>query len=288
MITRLCMRAWYNLCVHIAALQYDIVWEDKPANHTMVERMLDDMNLPAETYVVLPEMGDTGFSFNLNAIVDGRTLPWAQSLAKSHRVWMQAGYPVREDAAGAAPPGRNCATIVNPAGEIEGTYQKVHPFSYGKEGEHFTGGDRIILRRVGDAIVCPLICYDLRFPELFRIAAMHGAEVFTIGANWPRERQLHWQTLLRARAIENQAYVVGVNRVGDDPKFSYAGGSMIISPTGQIIAEAGDVETVLTAELDMHALRAWRATFPALKDIHAELLGMIEVDTTGPLLGSSP
>lgn len=264
--------------MHIAALQYDIVWEDKPANHAVVERVLNNANLPRNTYIVLPELSDTGFSFDLEKIVDDRTLPWAQSLAKKHRAWLQAGYAAMEDDVPGAPPGRNCAMVVNAAGDVEGTYQKTHPFSYGKEGEHFTGGSRLLLRRVDDAIVCPLICYDLRFPELFRIAALHGAEVFTIGANWPKERQTHWQTLLRARAIENQAYVVGVNRVGNDPHLSYIGGSMIISPMGDIIADAGDGEKTITAELDMDALRAWRMKFPALKDVHNELLGSMDVD----------
>lgn len=273
--------------MHIAALQYDIIWEDKAANHALVERMLDKANLPGDSYVVLPEMGDTGFSFNLEKIVDDRTLPWARALAKRKRAWIQAGYAVREDEVPNVPAGRNCATIVSPTGEIEGTYQKVHPFSYGKEGDYFTGGDRLTLRRVGDVTVCPLICYDLRFPELFRIATMHGAQVFTIGANWPRERQLHWQTLLRARAIENQAFVVGVNRVGNDPHLSYAGGSMIISPTGEIIADAGDGEKIISATLDLDALRAWRSKFPALKDIHRELLGSMEVDGAGTIAAKS-
>lgn len=270
------MRAWYNIAMHIAALQYDIAWEDKPANHAIVERMLKNAKLPAESFVVLPEMGDTGFSFNLDAIVDDRTLPWAIHTAKQNRLWLQAGYAVRDE--NDNPPGRNCTSIINSQGEIEGTYQKVHPFSFGKEAEHFSGGDKLVLRRVGDAIVCPLICYDLRFPELFRIAAMHGAEVFTIGANWPSARQLHWETLLRARAIENQAYVIGVNRIGSDPKLSYAGGSMIISPMGEILAHGGEDKKMLQAEIDLPALREWRTKFPALQDIHKNLLGSFKID----------
>lgn len=125
--------------------------------------------------------------------------------------------------------------------------------------------------------MCPLICYDLRFPELWRLGAVEEADVFTIGASWPAARQQHWRALLIARAIENQAYVVAVNRIGDDPHIKYAGGSLIISPTGEVLAEApaGNVPIVLQAELDPAALRAWREKFPALADIHRELLGSI-------------
>lgn len=269
--------ACYHQAMRVAAIQHDIAWEDKAANHATVERLLDDAAVEPGTFVLLPEMGDTGFSFNLDVIVDDRTLPWAKKTAQQRRIWLQAGYAVRhEDGSG-----RNCATIVNPEGAAIGTYQKVHPFSFGREAEHFTGGGQIVLRRCGEAVVCPLICYDLRFPELFRLAALHGAEVFTIGANWPSARQAHWQALLRARAIENQAYVVGLNRVGDDPQLSYLGGSMIIGPTGEVLAEGDDRPAALTAELDLEALRAWRKQFPALQDVHRELLGTIAVDA-GP------
>src|SRR5690606_2545669 len=98
------------------------------------------------------------------------------------------------------------------------------------------------------------ICYDLRFPELWRLGALAGAEVFTIGASWPDARQHHWRSLLIARAIENQAYVVAVNRVGRDPHLGYAGGSMIVSPMGEVLAEADAAPQVIQAELDMAAL----------------------------------
>ena len=263
--------------MHVVAVQHEIVPEDKPANHATVERLLSQAPPPANSYILLPELGDTGFYFNLDTIVDDQTLPWARGLAKKYRSWVQPGNAARvEDA---DPPGRNCASIIAPGGDIAATYQKIHPFSYGREAEVFSGGDRLVLRRVDDAIVCPLICYDLRFSELFRIAALHGADVFMIGAIWPKDRQMHWKTLLRARAIENQAFVVGVNRAGRDSRLAYAGGSMIISPFGDILAEAEDGERVLTADLDLNSLRQWREKFPALKDMHSELLGSIEIDT---------
>lgn len=261
--------------MHVAAVQFDIAWEDKPANHKTIEDMLDGVRIEPGTFVLLPELGDTGFSFNLDAIVDEQTLTWAQALARRLGIWLQPGFAER----GPDGRGRNCAAIVSPQGEILGTYRKVHPFSYGLESQHYSGGDAAVVRRCPDAAVSPMICYDLRFPELWRLAALAGAEVFTIGASWPDARQSHWRALLIARAIENQAFVVAVNRVGADPHLRYAGGSMIIGPTGEILAEAGADPAVLRGNLDIEAARRWRDDFPALRDARGDLLGSIRFDS---------
>ncbi len=245
--------------MRFAAVQFDIVWEDKTANHAIVERMLGELSppLPGGSFVLLPELGDTGFSMNLDRIVDGRSMEWAMGLANRMGVFVQHGFARRETASavGGGPAGRNCAAIFGPGGEALGEYQKVHPFSYGKESQFYSGGDHLVAAACGDARVSPMICYDLRFPELWRLAALGGAEVFAIGASWPAARQHHWRALLMARAIENQAYVVAVNRIGSDPHLKYAGGSMIVSPKGEVLAEAGDEPCVLQADLDLEALR---------------------------------
>jgi predicted amidohydrolase len=114
--------------------------------------------------------------------------------------------------------------------------------------------------------VQPTICYDLRFPELYRATGVRGAELICVIANWPAARESHWLTLLKARAIENQAYVAGVNRCGRDPNVEYSGRSQIIDPRGEVVADAGSAETIIAAELDREALRAYRAKFPALND----------------------
>lgn len=261
--------------MRFAAVQFDIVWEDKAANHAIVERMLDEARIEAGTFVLLPELADTGFSMNLDRIVDERSLEWAVAAARRLRIFLQHGFAQRDAASGK---GLNCAAIISPAGQVIGIYRKVHPFSYGKEAQHYRGGEGLVVVDCQGAIVCPMICYDLRFPELWRLAALAGAEVFTIGASWPQARQSHWRSLLIARAIENQAYVVAVNRVGSDPHLSFAGSSMIISPKGDVLAEAGDQPTVLSAELDLRAVREWRKEFPALSDIHRDLLGSIRIE----------
>ncbi|NNF41725.1 MAG: carbon-nitrogen family hydrolase [Phycisphaerales bacterium] len=270
--------------MHLALVQLDITWEDKPANHTRIEAMLDEGQVPRGSYVVLPELGDTGFSFALDRIVDDRSVAWATGVCRRLGVWMQVGHAVW----GPGGRGRNRATIVDPSGRVAGHYEKVHPFSYGREVEHFTGGDSLLRVDAGAAIVCPLICYDLRFPELFRLAVAGvrpngpAAEVFTLGASWPDARQTHWRALAIARAIENQAYVAAVNRIGRDPHLAYAGGSIVVDPAGDVIAEAGDEATVLHADLDLSALRAWRRSFPALADIRPDLLGRIPTHDTPP------
>jgi predicted amidohydrolase len=263
--------------MRVAAVQFDVAWEDKPTNHATIERMLGDAGIVAGTYVLLPELGDTGFSFNLDAIIDQSTLSWAAGLARRLGIWLQPGFARR----GPDGLGRNCAAIIDPAGEVLGIYGKIHPFTYSRETDSYAGGDAVLVRACAGAAVCPLICYDLRFPELWRVAAVAGAEVFTIGASWPDVRQAHWRALLIARAIEDQAYVVGVNRVGHDPSHGYTGGSMIVAPDGKVITEAGREPAVLIADLDLESLRRWRAEFPALRDVRPELIGSMKLDATG-------
>jgi predicted amidohydrolase len=118
-------------------------------------------------------------------------------------------------------------------------------------------------------VVAPFICYDLRFPEHFRTAARHGAQLITVIASWPIARIQHWVTLLQARAIENQAYVAGTNRCGTDPKFTYTGRSLIVSPKGEILADAGNAETVISADLSLDDLLAYRKDLPFLADMRA-------------------
>jgi predicted amidohydrolase len=128
------------------------------------------------------------------------------------------------------------------------------------------GGDPVTGTGARALTVCPAVCYDLRFPELFRRGLLAGAGAFAIGANWPAARAAHWRALLVARAIENQAFVLGVNRTGSDPHLVYAGGSIALGPKGEVLGELGATPGVLTVEIDPLAVREWRDTFPAWKD----------------------
>jgi predicted amidohydrolase len=143
-------------------------------------------------------------------------------------------------------------------------YAKMRPFKLA--GESVEPGAEPVLVECGEFKLAPAVCYDLRFPELFRAGVKRGANLFAVIANWPTPRLDHWLTLLKARAIENQAYVIGVNRVGRDPNAEYPGRSQIIGPRGDILADAGNAEGVISAELNLPALESYRREFPALQD----------------------
>lgn len=216
--------------------------------------------------VVLPEMFATGFSMNVDSIAetgDGKTIMYLKGLAKKYGVWV-VGSLVAKSKSGK---GLNRAIVFDPAGQAVGKYDKMHPFSYAGETDHYDAGDELFTFYWSGIKVAPLVCYDLRFPEVFRAAIAQGVQMFTIGANWPAARAHHWRSLLVARAIENQAYVVGLNRCGKDPNHEYRGDSAIIEPQGTHVAEAGSKPCVIYAEIDIEELKAYRLRFPALDDM---------------------
>lgn len=250
-------------------LQMNIEWENRDANHRLVESMLDTADVREGDLVVLPELFDSGFSLNtaLTKDKDGATLRFLLDLADDLGVMIHGSRTVLSCDCNKA---TNRATIVAPGERVVLEYSKIHPFSYGREGEAFMGGDTVDTYEwtSGEESlrVCPAVCYDLRFPELFRKGLSLGAEAFVLGANWPDARQAHWRALTVARAIENQAFVLAVNRTGPDPHLNYIGGSIALDPKGDVIGELTDEEAVLTVDLDAAHLRAWRDQFPAWRD----------------------
>jgi omega-amidase len=248
-------------------IQMDITWEDKQANYDKAERLIARAGPSPGDFLLLPEMFDTGFSFNVERTADAdlASLQYLTQLARDLEVYVQGARTVLHN--GQA---ENRATVIGPDGSVLADYAKIHPFSLGKEHERFPGGREVLTYSVkveGQALsFCPAICYDLRFPELFRIGLQRGAEVFALGANWPQSRAHHWRSLLIARAIENQAFVLGVNRTGNDPNLAYAGGSIAINPRGEILGELGPEEAPLSVEIDPLEVHTWREKFPAWKD----------------------
>ena len=229
--------------------QFDIAWENKSANFEKVEKLLARESPPAGSLVVLPEMCFTGFSMNVPIIANGEPLfteAYLSATAKRHGVYLIAGLVTQ------APTGRgkNEAVYVTPQGSVDGRFQKLHLFSPAGEDSFFEAGTRPITFSYHGVLVAPFICYDLRFPECFRAAVDLGAELCVVIANWPRVRESHWLTLLQARAIENQAFVAAVNRCGNDPQNEYSGRSVIISPTGEMLADAGEDECVIGGDLN--------------------------------------
>jgi predicted amidohydrolase len=252
---------------NVFVVQLDIVWEDRAANVRKVEALLAEAAPAAGSLVVLPEMFSSGFSMNLGVTRQGKTREdenFLSGLARKHQLFVAGGVV----SPGAGAKGRNEAVVFTPQGDLTARYAKIHPFSLGKETEAHEPGTEIVTFAWNGFTAAPFVCYDLRFPEIFRAAARRGADLFVVMALWPVKRQQHWLTLLQARAIENQAYVIGVNRVGREPDYLYAGRSVVVDPHGFIIADAGEREQVLAAAVDLEAVTSWRRDFPALRDAH--------------------
>jgi omega-amidase len=258
--------------LNIHAVQHDIVWEDKAATHVRVADLLPTQPPAAGSLVVFPEMFATGFSLNTSVTDDSashETTKFLQQLARRHHVAVLAGI-VGRNAAGR--PG-NQALALAPDGSELARYTKLRPFTPGGETAHYTPGERAVVFEWQGWRVAPFVCYDLRFPELIRPVAAAGVDLLVFIASWPDKRIAHWVKLLQARAIENQCYVVGVNRVGTDPDHHYCGRSLVVDYFGEILADAGAGEGVITAALDRAALDQYRAGLPFLKDIRPEFLG---------------
>jgi omega-amidase len=250
----------------VIGVQFDIAWENKTANFERVRRLLAGAAIEPGSLIVLPEMFSTGFSMNVAGIEEGEERPaerFLQSLAREYQAYVLGGVVK----VGSDRRGRNQAVAFSPQGDQIVRYDKMQPFSLGKESEHYTAGDSIQIFDWQGIKVSPFVCYDLRFPEHFRRAAALGAEVMIVIASWPFPRVQHWLTLLQARAIENQAYVVGINRCGADPQLRYPGRSSAFDPHGEAIGQAGEGEMLLSVDLDHKVVTAWRRDFPALRDM---------------------
>jgi predicted amidohydrolase len=244
----------------ISIIQQDIVWAEVTENIRKVDSIID--SLPQADIYILPEMFSTGFCTVPDGIAEeaeGQTLQWMKAKSSQINAAIAGSLAVKEQ-------GQyyNRFYFVQPDGTVH-HYDKKHLFTYGGEHEHFTAGnERVVVEFRGVRILLE-ICYDLRFPIWSR---NHGDyDMIFYVASWPSVRMGAWKSLLVARAIENQCYVAGVNRVGKDPSNEYAGGSMVVDPYGKIIAECEDgVEMSASAEIDMDMLEAFRAKFPVLND----------------------
>jgi len=236
--------------VRVALVEIDTLWRDPAGNRARLSALL-----PAADAAVLPEMAFTGF--DVDAEPDAEAEPFLCRLARERAMWIAGG------AVGPGP--TNIALAVRPDGTLAARYAKLHPFSYAGEDRRFRRGDDLPVFDFGGIRAAAFVCYDLRFPEAFREAALRGAEIFLVIANWPARRVDHWKTLLRARAIENQAYVLGVNRIGRDPHEVYESSSLAVGPRGEVLHEGAGV-----VEVNAEAVRKWRAEFPALRDVRTD------------------
>ncbi|MBO5732043.1 MAG: amidohydrolase [Alistipes sp.] len=241
----------------VAIVQRDIVWSDIEANLEVVERMLSGVKADV---VVLSEMFQTGFVTNPQGVADeGRTLKWMKRVATQLDAAVVGSVAIRQ-----GEEYRNRLYFVKPDGESL-YYDKFHLFSVGGESKHFTAGrERVVVEWRGVRYLLA-ICYDLRFPVWSRQRGDYDAMIYT--ALWPKVRREVWRTLLRARAIENQVYVIGVNRVGEEPTgLVYSGDSAVIGYHGEAVKDMGDEQGVAIAEIDIVALGNFREKFAVWRD----------------------
>lgn len=241
--------------MRIALGQLDMVWENADASIDRAETLIKQAAEAAAECIIFPEMSFTGVTLNTVKVAedpkDSRTVQRMKELAKSYNLAIGFGWA-------ASPEGEeklvtNRFTLLDKGGTVVGEYKKMHPFTYGGESDCYAKGNEIVTVPFLGRKVALFICYDLRFPEIFQIAARE-ADALLVIANWPQIRREHWQTLLRARAIETQSYVVGVNCVGMHDGCEYSGDSMAVDSIGNILGMLSGREGILVCDLDD---RAW-------------------------------
>jgi omega-amidase len=253
--------------LHLTLIQTALHWEDKNANLQMLEQKIHSISEPTHV-VILPEMFSTGFSMKpeqLAETVDGPTLHWMKKLSASKKIILTGSVIIEEE-------GKNYNRLVwmLPNGQY-GYYDKRHLFAYGEEDKHYSGGSKRLIASVNGWKINLMVCYDLRFPvwarQQFDEDGNFEYDVLIYVANWPERRNIAWKSLLRARAIENQCYVIGVNRVGNDGNNIYhSGDSTVIDPLGEILYEKANEEDVFTVQLSKERLKEVREKFQFWRD----------------------
>jgi predicted amidohydrolase len=255
--------------MRIAAVQHDIVWEDRDANFERLAPQVRRAVGAGAELVLLTETFSTGFSMSpgIGEPEGGPSAQFLAAQAREHGAWVGGSCPeiARDDGGGESALPFNSFVLAGPDGTTH-RYRKLNPFTHGGERERFRAGTDPVTLQIGDLRVTPFICYDLRFADVFWAAAPH-TDVYLVPANWPAARRNHWRTLLEARAIENQAYVVGCNRVGTGGDgIDHAGDSRIVSPMGERLATAAELETIVLADVEAAEVRATRDRLRFLAD----------------------
>lgn len=259
--------------MRVALGQLDMAWENPEISLSRGEQMIAEAARAGADVIVFPEMSFTGFSMHLERIGErpgqAPTVQRIQTLAQRYQIAIGFGWAALPESAQKM--GTNRFTLVDHSGNVVTEYTKIHPFTYGGESDHFARGEQIVSVPFLGRHISLFVCYDLRFPELFQIAAEKSDIIFVI-ANWPAIRSAHWQTLLRARAIETQSYVVGVNCFGKRDGLVYSGDSMAVDSIGNILGILSGREGVLICDLDD---RAWslRKKFSTRADRQEKLYG---------------
>lgn len=250
----------------VTLIQTSLLWEDKKANLSRFEEKIRPLKGQTQV-VILPEMFSTGFSMKPEELAEemsGESVSWMKRVAAENQVILTGSLIIKEE-------GHyyNRLIWMLPNGHY-GTYDKRHLFGYAGEDKHYASGSKRLIASVNGWKINLQVCYDLRFPVWARQQSQEEGpeyDLLVYVANWPERRRHAWITLLQARAIENQCYVIGVNRVGDDGnKIYHSGDSMLINPMGEVLYTQKDQEDVYTTKLDYDQLQHTRASLPFLKD----------------------
>lgn len=254
--------------VRIAAVQHDIAWDDREANFAHLAPLVAAAAGTGARIVVLSETFSTGFAVDAPGLAEPEGGPSSQFLvaqAAQHGVWVGGSCPeVPADSDPDDTRPANTFVLAGPDGTTH-RYRKVHPFTYAGEEKHFRPGAELVTVEVEGLRLSLFVCYDLRFADEFWQLAP-ATDVYLVPANWPGSRRVAWSALLRGRAIENQAYVVGVNRVGEGGGLTYTGDSCVIDPVGEVLASAAGTEAIITADVSAGHIASVRERFPFLQD----------------------
>jgi len=255
----------------ISLAQIDIALGDPATNLAKVADWVAEAARRGSDLVILPELWSTGYDLTrapeLASTMNEGLVRQVGDLAAQHQIWVLGSTLVFTGAAAPA----NRAILSDSTGETIAAYDKIHLFGLMEEDQYLTPGASLTLTETPWGKAGLAICYDLRFPEIFRSYALAGASMILLPTEWPYPREAHWRTLLRARAIENQFYVIGCNRVGQDAKNTFCGRSAVIDPWGETVVEAGDVEALLTATIELETVAEIRERIPIFKDRRPEL-----------------
>ncbi|MCP4022682.1 MAG: carbon-nitrogen family hydrolase [Desulfobacteraceae bacterium] len=250
-------------------VQFDIKNGRIKENLKVIFSHLEQLAFQKVRLAVLPEMFSCGFDNEHLCSHAQKTPAIIEELsrfAKEHQMAIAGSLPVNEDTKI-----YNTMIFIDSDGSVKGTYKKIHLFKLTGEHLFYAAGDRYAVINTSFGRIGLMICYDLRFPELGRILFKKGARIILISAQWPEARKAHWQALSRARAIENQLFVICSNRTGTDGKLEFPGLSMIIDPMGNIIANAGSKEHNQTAQIDLDMIEKTRRQIPCLKDMRDDV-----------------
>jgi len=252
----------------VGLTQMDIIWEEKEKNMEKAGKLMEQAAKQGVDLLVFPEMTLTGFTMNTalagEEMLFSPTLRFFKEASRQHHMAMAFGFV--EDFGEEY---YNKLMIVS-EGRVIYDYDKIHPFNYGEEGRHYIGGHEVKTTTLKNMELSGFVCYDLRFPEIFQAVSGH-ADMILVIANWPKERILHWETLLRARAIENQCYIIGVNRIGKGNGLEYIESSMAFDPLGERLTKAHSKSELMVVDVDADRVKQVRKQFPFKEDRQMEL-----------------